>query len=201
MDLFFFLLAGSYQLASAAPVNMQLNTSAAHVLLQKGACHYLWPLMSAVKALRICDRRGWEPSVKAMLPDVFCHLFRLPEQAFALLHLLRGSGVSDCICHGCSPPASSSSWHLKLARLALVYTWNAQATQPCESQLSVSQHETLKRWPACWTEPQCKPLLHWERVEEYTALLVPGINGVLGDPITSGNIWVHQFTSGISMCI
>lgn len=153
-------LAGSYQLASAALVNNQLNASTTHVLPQKGACRYQWPLMSEVKVSSICDRRGWEPSGKAKLPDVFCHLFRLPEQAFVLVHLLRGLGVSDCICCGCSPSASSSSWHLKLAGLAMVYTWNVQATQPCESKLSVSQCRTLKRWPACWTELHCTPLLH-----------------------------------------
>lgn len=135
--------------------------------LRKGACHFQWPLMSEVKASCICDRRGWEPSGKAKLPDVFCHLFRLPEQAFVLVRLLRGLGVSDCICCGCSLPASSSSWHLKLARPALVYTWNAQATQPCESKLSVSQRRTLKRWPACWTELCFTPLLHWEWELEY----------------------------------
>lgn len=157
-----FSLAGLYQLASAVVVTYQLNASTAHVLPRKRACHFQWPLTSDVKASRICDRSGWEPSGKAELPDVFCHLFQLPEQAFVLVHLLRGLGVSDYICCGCSPPASSSSWHLKLARPVLVYTWNGQATQPCESKLSVSQRRTLKRWPACWTELCCTPLLRWE---------------------------------------
>lgn len=160
-----FSLAGSYQLTSATSVNN--HASIAYMLPRRVACHFQWLLTSDVKVSCICDSRGWEPSGKAMLPDVFCHLFRLPEQAFVLVHLLRGLGVSDCICCGCSLPASSSSWHLKLARPVLVYTWNAQATQPCESKLSVSQRRTLKRWPACWTELCCTPLLHWEWELEY----------------------------------
>lgn len=155
-----FCLAGCYQLASAAPLNNQLNACTAHVLPQKGTCHFQWLLISDMKASCICDSRGWEPSGKAKLPDVFCHFFWLPEQAFVLVHLLQGLGLSDCICCGCFLPASSSSWHLKLARPAVVYTWNAQATQPCESKLSVSQRRTLKHWPACLTELCCAPLLH-----------------------------------------
>lgn len=120
--------------------------------------------MSDVKVSHICDRRGWEPSGKAKLPDVFCHFFRSPEQAFVLVHLLRGLGVSDYICCDCSPPAGSSSWHLKLAKPTLLYTWNAQALQPCENKLSVSHCRTLKHWPACWTE------LNWEWEWEYYIL-------------------------------
>lgn len=156
----------SYQLASAAPINDQFHTYATHVLPRKGACHYQWPVMSDMRGSCACDRRDWEASRKAKLPDVFCHLFRLPEQAFVLVVLLKGLGVSDCICRGCSLPASSSSWHLKLARLALVHTWNVQATQPCESKLSVSQCRALKRWPVCWTEPHCT-ILHLEWESEY----------------------------------
>lgn len=141
-----------HQLASKELVIKQLNAWSADFLLQNDACHFQWPFLSDVKAPHICDRGGWEPSGKARLPDVFCHLFRLPEQAFALMRPLRGLGVLICICFGCSPPASSSSWHLKLARSVLVYTWNAQVTQPCESKLSVSQRRTLKHWPVCWTE-------------------------------------------------
>lgn len=33
-----------------------------------------------------------------------------------------------------------------------VYTWNAPATQPSESELSVRPSRTLKRWPVWWTE-------------------------------------------------
>lgn len=62
----------------------------------------------------ICDSGGWEPVEWTMLSDVFCHLFQLPEQAFVLVHLLRGPGVSGCICCGCFLPTSLSSWHLKL---------------------------------------------------------------------------------------
>lgn len=57
----------------------------------------------------ICDSSGWEPAEWTMLSDVFCHLFQLPEQAFVLVHLLGGSGVSGCICCGCCLPTSFSS--------------------------------------------------------------------------------------------
>lgn len=62
----------------------------------------------------ISDSSGWEPAEWTMLSDVFCHLFQLPEQAFVLVHLLGGSGVSGCICCGCCLPTSFSSWHLSL---------------------------------------------------------------------------------------
>lgn len=155
-------LAGCYQLASATSVNNH-----AYMLPWRVACLFQLLLTSDVKVSCICDSRGWEPSRKAMLSDVFCHFFRLPEQAFVLVHLLGGLGVSDCNCCSCSLAASSSSWHMKLARPLLVYTWNAQATQPFESKLSVSQFRTLKRWPACWTELSCRPLLHWKWELEY----------------------------------
>lgn len=93
-----------------------------------------------------------------MLPDVFCHLFQLPGQTFAFVHLLGGLGVSDCICCGCSLPANSSSWLLKTARPMLLHTWNAWATQPSESKLSVSRCRTLKLWPDGWTALCCTPL-------------------------------------------
>lgn len=57
----------------------------------------------------ICDSGGWEPVEWTMLSDVFCHLFQLPEQAFVLVHLLQGPGVSGCICFGCFLPTSFSS--------------------------------------------------------------------------------------------
>lgn len=134
---------------------LHVSNHASIAYMQRVTCHFQWLLTCDVNVSCICDSTGWEPSGKAMLPDVFCHLFQLPEQAFVLVHLLKGLGVSDCICCGCSLPTSFSSWHLKLARPVLVYMWNAQATQPCESKLSVSQHRTLKRWPACWTELCC----------------------------------------------
>lgn len=152
-----------YHLASAAPVNNQFNASAAHVLLPKGSCHYGWPLMPDVEASSVCDRKGREPCVKEMLPDVFCHLFRLPKQEFVSVRLLRG--IWECRSASAAaalPAASSSAWHLKVARRAAVQKWNAQATQPRESKLSVSRRRTLKRWPVCWTELQYKPLGVWK---------------------------------------
>lgn len=42
----------------------------------------------------ICDKnRGGGAFGEAKLPDVFCHLFQLPEQAFVLVDLLQGLGV------------------------------------------------------------------------------------------------------------
>lgn len=116
---------------------------------------------------RLTWRPLWQERVGTIRKGnvTWCVLSPLPVAWAGICVWCVGRGapaVSVCICRGSSSPASSSSWHLKLARPALVYTWNAQATHACESKLSVSQRRTLKHWPACWTEPRCTPLLLWE---------------------------------------
>lgn len=73
-----------------------------------------------------------------MLPDVFCHLFQLPGQTFAFVHLL-GGGFGSVRLH--------LLWLLSACQLVLMTSGKpgqAGATRPGESKPSVGRRRNLE---------------------------------------------------------
>jgi len=154
-----FSLTGYYQLFWAAPVNDQLNAPDAHALPWKGSCHFQWPLTSEVKA-SVTGEGGNHPERQSYLMCFVTSSGCLSRH----LWLCVGSGAWECrpASVGCSPPASSSPWHLKVAEQ--LSSWRAPATQPVRADC-----QSAAPWSADLpAEPhRAAPLLHRELEYNY----------------------------------